>query len=149
MVLLDVNLILFSPLNHSIVYPKPARNLPIGGVALAMVMLFVKQKLSKQAKDIRSLPPLQRLKRMDWAGTIIFLGAFISGFTMGWTNKAMALIRSHRSLHRLWSFTLSFCIYSKYYGRKFSHSSKNLETANGFIWYHLSSSVWSSNGCCG
>ncbi|KAK8905735.1 hypothetical protein QC760_005651 [Botrytis cinerea] len=59
-----------------IVYPKPARNLPIGGVALAMVMLFVKPKLSKQAKDIRSLPPLQRLKRMDWAGTIIFLSAF-------------------------------------------------------------------------
>ncbi|KAM3158310.1 hypothetical protein ABEW05_001153 [Botrytis cinerea] len=70
-------------------------NLPIGGVALAMVMLFVKQKLSKQAKDIRSLPPLQRLKCMDWAGTIIFLSAFVclylalqwSGQTKPWRSS--------------------------------------------------------------
>lgn len=95
MVLLDVSLLLFSPLNLSIIYPKPARNLPIGGVALAMVMLFVKPKLSKQAKDIRSLPPLQRLKCMDWAGTIIFLGAFVclylalqwSGQTKPWRSS--------------------------------------------------------------
>ncbi|KAG4029650.1 hypothetical protein MFRU_015g01840 [Monilinia fructicola] len=55
-------------------------NLPIGSVALAMVMLFVKPKLPKQAGDIRSLPPLQRLRRVDWAGTLIFLSAFVCLF---------------------------------------------------------------------
>ncbi|KAB8288851.1 hypothetical protein EYC80_010754 [Monilinia laxa] len=55
-------------------------NLQIGGVALAMVMLFVKPKLPKHTGDIRSLPAIQRLRRMDWAGTLIFLSAFICLF---------------------------------------------------------------------
>lgn len=49
-------------------------NVPIGGIALVTVMLFVKPKRTNEAMTV--LSPIQRLKRMDWIGTIIFLGAF-------------------------------------------------------------------------
>ncbi|CAG8954815.1 hypothetical protein HYFRA_00004741, partial [Hymenoscyphus fraxineus] len=53
-------------------------NVPIGGVALIMVMLFVKPKRPNEAVGV--LSPLQRLKNMDWMGTLIFSGAFTCFF---------------------------------------------------------------------
>ncbi|TEY34838.1 hypothetical protein BOTCAL_0608g00030 [Botryotinia calthae] len=92
-------------------------NLPIGGVALAMVMLFVKPKSPKQANDIRSLPPLRRLKRMDWAGTIIFLSAFVclylalqwGGQTKRWrSSEVIGLFIGFGLLIGLFAYTQKF-----------------------------------------
>lgn len=43
-----------------------------------MVLLLVKPKTSHE--EVRSLPALQRLKQMDWIGTLLFLAACISLF---------------------------------------------------------------------
>jgi hypothetical protein len=73
MVLLDVscgNLKLPSPSNT-------VSNVPIGAFALAMVLLLVKPQ---QSSPTRALPVRERLKRMDWIGTLIFLSAFVCLF---------------------------------------------------------------------
>jgi MFS family permease len=49
-------------------------NVPIGAIALLMVLLLVKPKTSHEA--LWSLPALECLKQMDWIGTLIFRAAF-------------------------------------------------------------------------
>ncbi|KAF7946638.1 hypothetical protein EAE96_009631 [Botrytis aclada] len=92
-------------------------NSPIGGVTLAMVMLFVKSRLPRQANDVRSLPPLQKLQRMDWAGTIIFLSAFVclylalqwGGQTKPWrSSEVIGLFIGFCLLLELFAYTQKF-----------------------------------------
>ena len=61
-------------------------NIPIGAVALLMVLLLVKPKTSHEA--LRSLPALERLKQLDWIGTFIFLAAFTCLFlALHWSGQ--------------------------------------------------------------
>lgn len=82
-----------------------------------MVMLFVKPESPKQAKDIRSLPPLQKIKHMDWAGTIIFPSAFVylylalqwGGQTKSWrSSEVIGLSIGFGLLLGLFAYTQNF-----------------------------------------
>jgi hypothetical protein len=51
-----------------------------------MVMMLLKPKRAKD--ETRALPVLQRLLRMDWMGTMLFLAAFTCIFlALQWEDK--------------------------------------------------------------
>jgi hypothetical protein len=75
LVFLDVSSLGFFGYNYSqSIGTNYLRNLPLGGIAFIMVMMLLKPKPAKD--EIRALTVLQRLLRMDWMGTMLFLAAF-------------------------------------------------------------------------
>ncbi|KAJ8059988.1 hypothetical protein OCU04_011600 [Sclerotinia nivalis] len=132
-------------------------NLPIGGVALAMVLLFVKPRLPKQAGDIRSLPPLQRLRRMDWAGTIIFLGAFVclylalqwGGQTKPWrSSKVIGLFIGFGLLLGVFAYTQKFTGEDSFIPRRILKQRTVLFGTSYLILFGLQMAVVSNNSTC-
>lgn len=47
-------------------------NLPIGGVTLPLIALFLNQQQPPQSKTVT-----ERLKSLDWTGTVVLLGSFV------------------------------------------------------------------------
>lgn len=50
----------------------PDQNLPIGGVTLPLIALFLNQQQPPQSKTVT-----ERLKSLDWTGTVVLLGSFV------------------------------------------------------------------------
>jgi len=65
------------------------RNLPIGGVTLLIASLFVRPKTAHEPH--RNAPVVDRLRQIDWLGTILFLGAFTCLFlALQWGGQTKA-----------------------------------------------------------
>ncbi|KAF2790529.1 MFS general substrate transporter [Melanomma pulvis-pyrius CBS 109.77] len=73
-------------------------NLPLGAVALVGIIFFLRQPAQNAA--LRNLPNIEKLKRLDWHGAIIFIGALTSlfialewgGDKYAWTNQRIVVM---------------------------------------------------------
>ncbi|KAF2787729.1 MFS general substrate transporter [Melanomma pulvis-pyrius CBS 109.77] len=90
-------------------------NLPFGGIGLLVVPWLIRPRPSN--KDIQRLPVLARLRRMDWLGTLLFMGAFTclllalqwGGQTKPWNSSDV--------LGNFVGFGLLLCVFIYFQGR--------------------------------
>lgn len=74
-----------------------------------MVLLLVKPRMSNSA--LRSLPIAERLRRMDWIGTFVFLSAFVCLFlALQWGGQTKPW-RSFEIIGLFIGFGLLLCLF--------------------------------------
>ncbi|KAF2255774.1 MFS general substrate transporter [Trematosphaeria pertusa] len=82
-------------------------NLPLGAVALTGIVFFLKQPAQNAA--LRNLPNKEKIKRLDWHGTLVFIGALTSLFiALEWGGDRYAW-DNDRIVVMLFFFGLGIC----------------------------------------
>ncbi|KAF2686598.1 MFS general substrate transporter [Lentithecium fluviatile CBS 122367] len=84
-------------------------NLPLGFVALAGIVFFLRQPAQNAA--LRSLPNAEKIKRLDWHGTLVFIGSLTSLFiALEWGGERYAW-ENCRIVVMLFFFGLGVCLW--------------------------------------
>ncbi|PSN72922.1 major facilitator superfamily protein [Corynespora cassiicola Philippines] len=82
-------------------------NLPLGAVVLAGIVFFLRQPAQNAA--LRSLPNSEKIKRLDWHGTLIFIGTLTSLFiALEWGGERYPW-SDQRIVVLLFFFALGIC----------------------------------------